>query len=120
MCESDPIEVVPKTCLEAVQLSQGIDRVASTSYDRIRDARVVEAVERVNGDGHSQDPAASYATMNPKRATTLYASDRDVFILLVDPKNPVEVGSAQLFCGFFARDSEVGSATVGLTTFLDR
>ena len=39
---------------------------------------------------------------------------------MVDPKNPVEVGNETLFRGFFAWNSEVGSATFGLTTFLYR
>jgi Domain of unknown function (DUF932) len=94
--------------------------MTSTSYGRIWDAQVVDAVERVNQDGRWQIPAASYATRNPKRATTLYASDRDVFIFLVDPKNPVEVGGEQLFRGFYTWNSEVGSAVFGLCTFLYR
>ena len=94
--------------------------MTSASYGRIWDHQVVEAVERVNGDGRWQIPAASYATTNPKRATTLYASDRDVFLFLVDPKNPVEVGGETLFRGFYTWNSEVGSATFGLTTFLYR
>jgi hypothetical protein len=94
--------------------------ITSTSYGRIWDHQVVEAVERVNADGRWQIPAASYATTNPKRATTLYASDRDVFIFLVDPKNAVEVGGETLFRGFYTWNSEVGSATFGLTTFLYR
>jgi hypothetical protein len=94
--------------------------MTSTSYGRIWDHQVVEAVERVNGDGRWQVPAASYATTNPKRATTLYASDRDVFLFLVDPKNPVEVNGEILFRGFYAWNSEVGSATFGLCTFLYR
>jgi hypothetical protein len=94
--------------------------MTSTSYGRIWDHQVVEAVERVNQDGRWQVPAASYATTNPRRATTLYASDRDVFIFLVDPKNPVEVGGEQLFRGFYTWNSEVGSAVFGLCTFLYR
>ena len=94
--------------------------MTSVSYGRIWDHQVVEAVERVNGDGRWVIPAASYATSNPKRATTLYASDRDVFIFLVDPKNPIEVGNEKLFRGFYTWNSEVGSATFGLTTFLYR
>jgi hypothetical protein len=74
----------------------------------------------VNTDGRWVIPAASYTTKNPKRATTLYASDRDVFIFLVDPKNPVEVNGEQLFRGFMTWNSEVGSAVFGLTTFLYR
>lgn len=94
--------------------------MTSTSYGRIWDHDVVEAVEKVNGDGRWQVPAASYTTTNPKRATTLYASDRDVFLFLVDPKNPIEVGGEQLFRGFYTWNSEVGSAVFGLCTFLYR
>ena len=96
--------------------------MTSTSYGRIWDHQVVEAVERVNHDGRWQIPAASYATTNPKRATTLYASDRDVFIFLCDPNHPIEVpGETEpLFRGFMTYNSEVGSAVFGLSTFLYR
>lgn len=101
---------------------QAMRAMTSTSYGRIWDSQVVEAVERVNVDGRWQVPAASYATSNPKRATTLYASDRDVFMFLVDPNNPIDVpGESQpLFRGFYVWNSEVGAATFGLTTFLYR
>ena len=94
--------------------------MTSTSYGRIWDHQVVESVQKVNSDGRWVIPSASYSTTNPLRATTLYASDRDVFIFLVDPKNPIEVGKEQLFRGFFAWNSEVGAAVFGLTTFLYR
>jgi hypothetical protein len=94
--------------------------MTSTSYGRIWDIDVVKAVERVNTDGRWQIPSASYATMNPKRATTLYASDRDVFIFLVDPENAIEVNGDTMFRGFYTWNSEVGSAVFGLTTFLYR
>lgn len=102
--------------------SNSLRAMTSTSYGRIWDIQVVNAVERVNGDGRWQIPAASYATQNPKRATTLYASDRDVFIFLVDPNNPVTIDGEEspLFRGFYIWNSEVGSATFGLTTFLYR
>ncbi len=94
--------------------------MTSTSYGRIWDLEVVQAVERVNHDGRWQIPAATYATTNPKRATTLYASDRDVFIFLVDPANPITVGEETLFRGFITWNSEVGAGTFGLMTFLYR
>lgn len=94
--------------------------ITSESYGRIWDMQVVEAVERVNQDGRWQIPAASNATANPLRSTTLYASDRDVFLFLVDPEHPIEVGNEILFRGFFTWNSEVGSAVFGLTTFLYR
>ena len=74
----------------------------------------------VMNHGNWQVPAASYADANPKRATTLYGSDRDVFIFLVDPDNPIEHGEDTLFRGFYTWNSEVGAATFGLATFLYR
>lgn len=102
--------------------------ITSTSYGRIWDLQVVDGVRKMNDSsgGRWVVPAASYSTTNPKRATTLYASDRDVFIFLVDPKNPIEVPGKngakpeQLFRGFMTWNSEVGAATFGLTTFLYR
>lgn len=94
--------------------------MTSISYGRIWDAQVVKAVERVNQNNRWQIPAASYQSRNPKRATTLYASDRDVFIFLVDPNHPVEVNGETLFRGFYTWNSEVGAATFGLATFLYR
>src|SRR3984957_10435634 len=55
--------------------------------------------------------------------TTLYASDRDVFLFLVDDTNPIEAGcladgSPDLyFRGFYAWNSEVGSKTLGIASF---
>lgn len=94
--------------------------LTSSSYGRIWDADVVERIQRVNADGRWKIPAASYSGANPKRATTLYASDRDVFLFLVDPNHPVHVGDDTLFRGFYCWNSEVGAATFGLTTFLYR
>jgi hypothetical protein len=51
--------------------------------------------------------------------TTLYASDRDVFLFLVDDLNPIEAGrlpdgSPDLyFRGFYCWNSEVGAKTLG-------
>ncbi len=96
--------------------------ITSTSYGRIWDSQVVDAVERVNTDGRWKIPAASYATQNPKRATTLYASDRDVFIFLVDDSHPIEIpGEDQpMYRGFYTWNSEVGACTFGIATFLYR
>lgn len=96
--------------------------MTSTSYGRIWDLDVVNAVEKVNTDGRWKVPAASYSTSNPKRATTLYASDRDVFIFLVDDSHPIEVPGEKepMYRGFYTWNSEVGAATYGLATFLYR
>jgi hypothetical protein len=58
-----------------------------------------------------------------KRNTTLYASDRDMFVFLADEKNRIEVPnrrdgkSGLLARGFFAWNSEVGNTTFGLAKF---
>jgi len=55
--------------------------------------------------------------------TTLYASDRDVFLFLVDDLNPIEAGrlpdgSPDLyFRGFYCWNSEVGAKTLGIASF---
>ena len=94
--------------------------VTSTQYGRIWDYQVVDGVERVCEGGEWAVPVASYSARNPKRATTLYASDRDMFIFLVDVKHPVEVDGEAMYRGFYTWNSEVGSQTFGLATFLYR
>jgi hypothetical protein len=91
----------------------------SETYGRIWDAEVVQAIREHIGPNWKV-PGASYASRDPKRATTLYASDRDVFLFLVDESRPIEVGSEKLFRGFYAWNSEVGSTIFGLATFLYR
>ena len=59
-----------------------------------------------------------------KENTTLYAGDRDMFVFLADEDNRIEVPNRRdgqpgsLSRGFFVWNSEVGSATFGLATFL--
>jgi hypothetical protein len=96
-----------------------IGAITTTTYGRIWDAEVVSAVRDHIGPDWKV-PGASYASSDPKRATTLYASDRDVFLFLVDEEHPIEFAGEQLFRGFYAWNSEVGSAKFGLATFLYR
>lgn len=100
--------------------ANSIRALTSQSYGRIWDREVVELIRGVAEKGDWKVPSASYSVSNPKRATTLYASDRDVFVFLVDDQHPIEVAGETLFRGFFCWNSEVGSAVFGLTTFLYR
>jgi len=58
-----------------------------------------------------------------KNTTTLYASDRDVFVFLVDDLNPIEAGKLPngdpdlFFRGFYCWNSEVGARTLGIASF---
>jgi hypothetical protein len=104
-------------------------------YGRIYDHELVAAVMRIAGNGTGDTMwkvpgVLDWATMthNPfvdvtKDTTTLYASDRDVFLFLVDDTHPIEAGrladgSPDLFFrGFYAWNSEVGSKTLGIASF---
>lgn len=59
-----------------------------------------------------------------KANTTLFASDRDMFVFLADEKNRIEIPNRRngqkgaLSRGFFIWNSEVGSKTLGMAFFL--
>ncbi|GAB4067828.1 DUF932 domain-containing protein [Ancylobacter sonchi] len=109
--------------------------VTGPDYGRIYDHELVEAVQRIAGNGtgdtHLKVPGMldwSTGVYNPrvditKDTTTLYASDRDVFLFLVDDLNPIEAGrlpdgSPDLyFRGFYCWNSEVGAKTLGIASF---
>jgi hypothetical protein len=94
-------------------------------------AAVIKIAGNVTGDIRWKVPGVmNWATMthNPfvdvtKDTTTLDASDRDVFLFLVDDTNPIEAGrladgSPDLyFRGFYFWNSEVGSKTLGIASF---
>ena len=104
-------------------------------YGRIWDHELVAAVMRIAGNGTGDTRwkvpgVLDWGTMhyNPvvditRDNTTLYASDRDVFLFLVDDLNPIEAGLLPngepdlYFRGFYCWNSEVGSKTLGMATF---
>jgi hypothetical protein len=109
--------------------------VTGPDYGRIYDHELVAAVRRIAGNGTGDTrwkvPGVldwSSGIYNPrvgvtKDTTTLYASDRDVFLFLVDDLNPIEAGrlpdgSPDLFFrGFYCWNSEVGAKTLGMASF---
>jgi len=109
--------------------------VTGPDYGRIYDHELVTAVQRIAGNGTGDTrwkvPGVldwSTGIYNPrvdvKRDTTmLYASDRHVFLFLVDDLNPIEAGrlpdgSPDLyFRGFYCWNSEVGAKTLGIASF---
>ena len=111
--------------------------ITSTKYGRILDRDVVDAVMNVAGNGTGDtrwkvpgciDWSSEFGVAyNPevditKDNTTLYASDRDVFMFLVDDHNPIEVGKLDngdpdlMFRGFYVWNSEVGCRTFGFAS----
>jgi uncharacterized protein DUF932 len=105
---------------DAKILSRGgkVSAVTSTTYGRIWDLDVVRAVADHIDLSVWRVPSASYQARDPKRATTLYGSDRDVFMFLVDEGRPIEAGDGDsLRRGFYVWNSEVGASTFGIRTF---
>lgn len=94
-----------------------LSAITSTSYGRIWDVDVVKAVRDHIDTNVWKVPVASYQATDPLRATTLYASDRDVFLFLVNEGSDVEVDGERINRGFYVWNSEVGSATFGIATF---
>jgi hypothetical protein len=94
--------------------------VTSPSYGRIWDEEVVSTVLNRVDLNLWKVPGASYAKTDPKRASTLYASDRDVFMFLVDESRPIEINGERMFRGFYVWNSETGSEAFGIATFLYR
>jgi hypothetical protein len=109
--------------------------VTGPDYGRIYDHELVAAVQRIAGNGTGDTrwkvPGVldwSTGIYNPrvditKSTTTLYASDRDVFLFLVDDLNPIEAGKLPdgspdvYFRGFYCWNSEVGAKTLGIASF---
>ncbi len=112
--------------------------VTGPDYGRIYDRELVAAVQRIAGNGTGDTrwkvPGTldwSTGTYNPhvditQDTTTLYASDRDVFLFLVDDLNPIEAGRLPsgdpdlYFRGFYCWNSEVGAKTLGMASFFLR
>ena len=109
--------------------------VTGPDYGRIYDHELVAAVQKIAGNGTGDTrwkvPGTldwSSGVYNPmvditKDTTTLYASDRDVFLFLVDDMNPIEAGKLSdgspdlYFRGFYCWNSEVGAKTLGIASF---
>lgn len=89
----------------------------SPTYGRIYDSDVVDGIVRNIDQNVWSVPSASYSGEDPLRATTLYASDHDVFIFLVDEGKTIEAGGEALKRGFYCWNSEVGASTFGLASF---
>ncbi|WP_278393924.1 DUF932 domain-containing protein [Sphingobium yanoikuyae] len=124
--------------VKMLQTSDGrteLRAVTGPDYGRIWDHELVGAVMKIAGNGTGDTRwkvpgVLDWASMtyNPhvdvsSETTTLYASDRDVFLFLVDDLHPIEAGRLPngdpdlYFRGFYCWNSEVGSKSLGIATF---
>lgn len=92
-------------------------------YGRIWNSDITDSLISRFGDGVSGQwtvpgEFGRELTHLTKANTTLFASDRDMFVFLADERNRIDVAGRSLARGFFVWNSEVGASTFGLGTFL--
>lgn len=105
-----------------------LSAVTGPNYGRVWNAEIALALRERFGDGITGDftvPGEFGQKVEvTKDNTTIYASDRDMFVFLADEKHRISVPdrrhgrSGEMARGFFVWNSEVGSATLGIATFL--
>lgn len=102
--------------------------VTGPKYGRIWNLDVINPLIQHVGDGVTGDwrvPGEfGRAVQVSNQNTTLYASDRDMFVFLADETRRIEIPNRRdgqpgsLARGFFVWNSEVGASTFGIATFL--
>lgn len=107
-----------------------LQAVTSPTYGRVWDADLVEAIGKVveRSGGRFHNPLAyapgRFGDKSAAKPSGLYASDRDVFVFMIDGGSYLEAGGDNardtLHRGFFAWNSEVGARTIGICTFMHR
>jgi Domain of unknown function (DUF932) len=102
--------------------------VTGPNYGRIWNSSITQALVNRFGDGLTGDfrVPGEFGQKVPVTTenTTLYASDRDMFVFLTDETHRIDIGArragitGEMSRGFFVWNSEVGSSTMGVATFL--
>lgn len=114
--------------IAALYTTDEIRAFTGPKYGRIWNADIVQALQSRFGDGVTGDwrvPGEFGELVEITKAnTTLFAGDRDMFVFLADENRRIEIPgrraehSGSMARGFFVWNSEVGSTTFGLATFL--
>jgi hypothetical protein len=106
-----------------------LNAVTGPNYGRVWNATIARGLVERFGDGVTPGGfkvPGEFGKDVPitKANTTLYASDRDMFVFLADEANRIEVKdrrdgkSGAMARGFFVWNSETGAQTFGISTFL--
>ncbi len=106
-----------------------LNAVTGPNYGRVWNATIARALVERFGDGIAPGGfkvPGEFGKDVPitKANTTLYASDRDMFVFLADEHNRIEIPDRRdgkigaMARGFFVWNSETGSQTFGISTFL--
>lgn len=126
--ERSPIDDIGILLHKTAAGSSEIRAITGPNYGRVWNQAITGALVDRFGDGltgqfrvpgeFGQDVEIT------QENTTLYASDRDMFVFLADEKNRIEVPNRRngqtgaMARGFFVWNSEVGAQTLGISTFL--
>ena len=100
--------------------------LTSPGYGRVEDFKLVDAIRQIAGNGVGDTAWQAAHNLNKRHAPAFYASDRDMFCFLIDVQRPLQLRNPEngrmetLYRGFFAWNSEVGSRSLGIKTFLLR
>lgn len=123
-----PIEELGVLLHKPSGLAAELRAVTGPNYGRVWNSTVVQALIKRFGDGvtgHFRVPGEFGKKVKvTKDNTTLYASDRDMFVFLADEEHRITVkdrrdgASGSLARGFFVWNSETGRCTLGIATFL--
>ena len=121
-------EVLPNENSIVSTAHQSLRAATGPRYGRVWNSDIVGALEQKFGDGVTGDfkVPGEFGVDVPitKSNTTIYGSDRDIFVFLADEKNRIEMKdrrdgqSGSLARGFFVWNSEVGSQSIGAAFFL--
>lgn len=109
--------------------NDGLAALTGPGYGRVFNAELTESLVKRHGEGSGSAfsvPGVRGKALDEvtKANTTLYASDRDMFVFLADETNRIECpdrrdGKAgSLARGFFLWNSETGGASLGAAFFL--
>lgn len=99
--------------------------VTGPNYGRVWDADIAGTLRRLFGNGLDGDfTLPSVVGGAPGQRVPVYASDRDMFVFLCDENNRIEIKDRRngrggsLSLGFILWNSEVGSKSMGIATFV--
>lgn len=118
--------------LSRKELGTRMTAATGPNYGRVWNTDIVDQLIRNFGDGTPQGggrftvPGTFGMELDEvtKENTTIYGSDRDMFVFLTDERNRIELPNRRngqtgsLARGFFIWNSEVGSSSLGIAMFL--
>jgi len=96
--------------LQLFTLGNQLRSIHAASYTRLYNADLLALIQ--NAAGGFEPPPKGF-----NGATGLYGGEQDMFCFLIDPTGWTEIGGESFAPGMFVWNSEVGSRSLGISTF---